>query len=156
MSPKLGTCTTETDTITVSPNSFGLLAGTYTGTITVMGAGETHQIQVTYTVLNPTPDLSTSPSSLSFSSVIFGGDPDPKTISVWNSGEEGSTLAWSAINNKLWLVMSPKLGTCTTETDTITVSPNSFGLLVGTYTGTITVMGAGETHQIPVTYTVTR
>jgi len=86
-----------------------------------------------------------SPSSMSFTGVQGGANPASQTLSVANSG--GGTLSWSVSDNAGWLSVSPTSGTCTTETDSVTVSTDTTGLAAGTYNGTITISAAGATNS---------
>ena len=101
-----------------------------------------------------TPDLSVSPLSLNFECDfgIFNPNPDPKTLSIRNSGE--GTLEWTITNNKLWISTNPLSGTSGTGNRDVTVSVLKGLMLRGTYTGTITVTSNGGTTNIPVWFTI--
>ena len=74
---------TNGGTITVTPTTAGLSAGTYTATVTVTadGAGGSPKaIPVTLTVDPPPPPaLAVSPSSLTFSATLGGANPAAQT-----------------------------------------------------------------------------
>ena len=146
---------TNAGTITVTPNTSGLTAGTYTTDVTIAapGAGGSPKtVAVTLTVDPPPPVLTTSPASLSFSGTAGAADPAAKTISVSNTG--GGTLNWTASESATWLSVSPGSGT---GAGTITVTPAIAGLAAGTYTTdvTVTATGAGGSPKtIPVTLTL--
>ena len=142
---------TAADTVTVTPSTAGLAAGTYTADVTVSAPGATGSpkaIPVTLT-LEGSPALSTSPAVLSFSATEGGSNPASKTISVANSG--GGTLSWTASEDAAWLAVSPASGT---NDGTVTVTPSITGLTAGTYTTDVTVSGAGSSNTIAVTLTV--
>jgi Domain of unknown function (DUF4082)/Concanavalin A-like lectin/glucanases superfamily/Fibronectin type III domain/Viral BACON domain/Bacterial Ig domain len=153
VSPASGT---NAGTITVTPTTTGLAAGTYTTDVTVSASGATGSpktIPVTLTVDPPAPPaLSVTPTSLAFSATQGGGDPAAKTLSVSNTG--GGSMDWTASESASWLGVSPASGT---NTGTITVTASIAGLAAGTYTTDVTVSASGATGSpktIPVTLTV--
>ncbi len=97
------------------------------------------------------PVLSASPSSLSFSASQGGNAPAPQSIGVSNAG--GGTLSWSATGNATWFSVAPSSGT---NGGSIAVSMSPAGLAAGTYTGAVTVAGAGSAgnKSIPVSLVV--
>ena len=150
VSPSSGT---NAGTMTVTPSTSGLAAGTYTEDITLAATGATGSpktVTVTLTLDPPTPPaLSVSPGSLSFSAAAGGSNPAPKTLSISNTG--GGSLDWTASESASWLSVSPGSGT---NAGTVTVTPSISGLAAGTYTEDITVAAAGATGS-PKTVTVT-
>jgi len=142
ISPSSGTSTGEQDTITVNYSTSGLVAGTYSGTITVTDANATNSpqtISVNVTV-NPQPSIiSVNTGSLS-PACTEGSDASSQTFRIWNLG--GGTLSYSISDNRNWLSVSPSSGTSTGEQDTITVTYSTSGLTAGTYSGTITITDA--------------
>ena len=159
LSPSSGTTTTETDVITVSVDTTGLFASTYSATITLTAVGATNspqQVAVTLTVIEPPPTISHSPESLTFTGVEGGANPAAQALTMTNAGE--GTLSWSASNDATWLSLSPASGTTTTETDVITASVDSDGFIAGVYTTTITLTALGATNspqQVLATLVVT-
>ncbi len=100
----------------------------------------------------PSPTIGVSPSSLSFTATVGGGNPASQSVSITNTG--GGTLNWSASSNASWLSVSPASGTAPS---TLTASVNISGLSAGTYNGTITITATGATNSplsVPVTLTV--
>jgi N,N-dimethylformamidase beta subunit-like, C-terminal/Domain of unknown function (DUF4082)/Concanavalin A-like lectin/glucanases superfamily/Fibronectin type III domain/Viral BACON domain/Bacterial Ig domain len=150
LSPTSGT---NAGTITVTPSTTGLAAGTYNTDITVgaTGAGGSPKtIPVTLTVDPPAPpSLSVTPASLAFTATAGGSDPAAKTLSVSNTG--GGSMDWTASESATWLSLSPASGT---NTGTITVTPSITGLAAGTYTTDVTVAATGASGS-PKTITVT-
>jgi hypothetical protein len=101
------------------------------------------------------PNISYSPSSLSFTATQGGDNPPIQAIGIWNSG--GQTLNWSTSDNAAWLSLSPTNGSSSGGTSNVIVSVNIFGLTAGSYTGMLTISASEATnaHQtIPVTLTV--
>jgi hypothetical protein len=98
----------------------------------------------------PSPVLSTTPSSLSFSATAGSSNPAAKGISVSNAG--GGTLNWTASDDAAWMSVSPTSGT---NAGTVNVSVDISGLSTGTYNGNVTVdAGSAGVKTIPVTLTV--
>ena len=144
-------------TVTVTPNTSGLTAGTYTANVTITAAGATgspRTVPVSLTVDPPPPGpaLAVTPGSLGFTGTQGGASPADRTVSVSNTG--GGTLQWTASDDAPWLTVSPASGT---NAGTITVSASIAGLTAGTHTAALTVSAAGATgspRTIPVTFTV--
>ncbi len=140
-------------TLTVTADPSSLSAGTYTGNVTVLSGSAVNSPQtlpVTFTVR--APSLGVAPQSLAFAGAYNGATPAAKTLSIANTG--GGQLTWSAAGNASWLKLSPASGVAPS---TLSVTADTTGLGVGTYTGTITVTAAGSLHspqQINVTLSV--
>ena len=80
--------------------------------------------------------LSLSKTSLAFG-LSSGGTPTPaQAVLVKNIGAEGTTLVWTALSNRAWLLVSPAGGT---GNGVLQIGVNGAGLGTGTYTGRITV-----------------
>ena len=128
--------------LSVSVNTAGLAAGTYTGTVTVTAAGATGSpktVAVTLTVNPATPVLAVTPASMSFTATAGGANPAAQTANVSNTG--GGTLNWTATDNQTWLNVSPASGT---GAGALSVVGQHAGLAAGTYTGTVTVTATGR------------
>jgi hypothetical protein len=100
----------------------------------------------------PSPALSVTPASLSFSATQGGTSPAAKTLSVSNPG--GGSMDWTASESASWLSLAPSSGT---NAGTITATPSISGLAAGTYTTDVTVTAAGASGSpktIAVTLTV--
>ncbi len=144
VSPATGTTPA---TLTVSSSVSGLAAGTFTGTITVTGNGLTTTVPVSFTV-NPSSTFTVTPASLTFSATVGGTSPAAQTLSV--SATPNTTFTASASGGS-WLTVSPTTGTTPAS---IVVASSLTGLAAGTFTGTITVTGAGSSRSIPVTFSI--
>jgi dUTPase len=151
-----GSGTGGTGNPTVSVNTAGLAAGTYTGAINVTAANAENtgaQINVTLNVIQ-TPGLGLSPTTMTFTGIPGGGNPASQTLAITNSG--GGTLNWSATSNQTWLTISQSSGTGAANPS---VSVNTTGLAVGSYSGTITLTASGATGSpgtVNVSLTVTQ
>jgi hypothetical protein len=153
LSPASGT---GNGSVTASVNVSGLAAGTYNAAITIAGSGATNTPQtvpVTLTVnAAPSPTISRSPSSLTFTATQGGANPASQNVSITNSGS--GTLSWTVSDNVNWLSLSPTSGT---GNGSVAASVNISGLAAGTYNGTITISATGATNTpqtVPVTLTV--
>lgn len=137
-------------TVTLSVNTGGLAAGTYTGTITVTAPGAVNTPRTATVTLTVTPPPSIQLSATSFTfSAPSGANPPDQTLGISNGG--GGTLAWSVADDATWLTVSPSTGT---EAGNVTLSVNSAAMAAGTYNGVITVSAAGASNT-PRTATVT-
>jgi glucose/arabinose dehydrogenase/PKD repeat protein len=100
----------------------------------------------------PPPNLSVSPTSLSFSGTAGAANPAARTISVANTG--GGTLSFTASDDASWLTVTPGTGTAPRD---LSVAANTAGLTAGTHTATVRVESAGvdgSPRLIPVTLTL--
>jgi hypothetical protein len=143
---------TNAGTVTVTPSTTGLAAGTYTTDVTIAAAGaggSPKTIPVTLTVDPPPPVLTVAPTTVAFSATAGGADPAPKTFDVSNTGS--GSMNWTATETASWLSVSPGSGT---DAGTVTVTPSIAGLTAGTYTTNITVTATGATGS-PKTVAVT-
>ena len=146
----------KTARVTISINTKGLAAGSYTATMTITtNNGDNASVPVTLTVTSgsTSPTMSLSPSSLTFSGTQGGANPAAKTLSITNTG--GGTLSWTVSDNAAWLSLSPASGTAP---GSATASVNTAGLAAGTYNATITATATGATNTpqaVAVTLTVT-
>ena len=150
ISHQSGTISTETDQITIGVNSAGMVAGTYTASVTILlqaGKSSERTILPVSVVVSDSPRLSVAPASLSFSAVAGGTNPMGQVLGVTNTG--GGTLTWSASDNVNWLSLAPVSGT---NNGTISATISVSGLAAGTYSGSITVNAtSGGTKNVPVT-----
>ncbi|MEZ5356403.1 MAG: malectin domain-containing carbohydrate-binding protein [Bryobacteraceae bacterium] len=144
-----GSGSTPAAAVTVSVVSSGLPTGVYNADITVSGNSQTRIIPVTLTV-GDAQNLDVAPLSLSFAAAANGPNPATKTLAVSNTGG-GAPIGWTATDDATWLTVSPGAGSTPA---TLTVTAITAGLAPGNYSATITVMGAGQTRTIPVTFDV--
>lgn len=144
-------------TVTVSLNTAGLAVGSYSGRIVVEAPG-VHGSPAIVTVsltLMPVPPamLEVSPEKLEFRGRQGAGNPEPKTLTIRNTG--GQPLTWTAQANVPWLTISRSSGALQAgERAELQVSANIAGLSAGTLTAQITIT-APEARNSPVTVNVT-
>jgi len=170
ISPPSGTISREQDQIAVQVNATGMAAGTYSGTVRITISDKNDRPQVTPvsvtlvvtagtpTVgsLTVTPSILLNPTSLSFSGVAGGPAPLAKPLTL--SNPTGGTLTWTLTETAAWLGLNISSGTTMTETDSISASVSTTGLVAGSYSTVITVTASGSSNSpqaIPVTLTVT-
>ncbi len=129
-----------------------LAAGTYQGTLQIIGPNNTVNVQVSLTVGN----IGVDKTSLQFSYQMQGTLPAAQTINLTGNATT-YTASFSPGSGGNWAIIAPTSGT---SPGAITVSPNPQvvpTLAAGTYTGTITITptSGSITSSIPVTVTLT-
>jgi hypothetical protein len=85
--------------------------------------------------------LSTVSLDFSYSSV-------QQALRVWNSGE--GTLEFSIKPRESWITASPSSGSCSNNQQTVQVSVDATGLLVGTNVGQLTISSSGGNSSVNV------
>ena len=128
---------TTPGTLVVSVNTRGLASGIYHGTITITPSGAAagpQMVPVTLTVGSPTTSsLRVTPRRLTFS---FSGTTDSGSKTVQVTSGSGAREFSVAASGGSWLNVSP---TSATTPATLTVSVDTHGLSMGTYSGMITL-----------------
>jgi hypothetical protein len=146
---------TTPGTLQVSVDPTGLAVGQYNGTILVSSTtvDSFELVAVTLTV-STLPNLSTSPTSMSFVYQIGGATPGTQMLSVTSdSGSPSVTASASTVSGGPWL---SAVGSGNTPFEVV-VSVNPTGLTAGPYSGTVTLTssGAGNSpYSVPVTLIV--
>ncbi len=156
VSPASGTSTGSTDkqSHTVSYDTAGLSAGTYTGHITVSDASASNSPQaITVSLTVQTAAAIALDKTTLTPTVTVGSDAADGTFQVWDTGD--LPLNYTVADDASWLSVAPTSGTSTGTGDkqTHTVSYDTSGLAAGTYTGHITVTDASASNS-PQTITV--
>ena len=132
--------------VSISVNTTGLTANTYTGTVTISAPGAASQVvNVTFVVSNM-PTISASPSSLTFNYTLGGTAPGAQMVTV--GGSSGLAISASAATvppGGSWLSATP-VSPATTP-GSVSVSVNLTNLTANTYTGTVTISAPGATSQ---------
>ena len=128
-------------------NGTGTLGGTPTISgnfpISINATNSVSSVSQNFTlrVAAANPNLSVSPSSLSFAYTINGAVPSAQSISV---GSSGSALSYTAsASGGTWLSAS---GSSTTP-GSVSVSVNASTLAAGTYNGTVTITSSGAANS---------
>ncbi|MGB2985444.1 MAG: hypothetical protein WBE26_06130, partial [Phycisphaerae bacterium] len=104
------------------------------------------------------PVIGLSPSSLTFTGMEMGPNPEGETIQLANTGI--GTLEWTVSGNADWLSVTPANGSTTTETDDLTISVDTVGATASEspYTAQIIVSASGAINSprtVNVTLTLT-
>src|SRR6266478_5799244 len=106
-----------------------------------------------YGVPNPSqPILSFSPANIAVSGTQGGPNPSPVQVTLTNIGN--GALTFTDSTDSVWLGVSPSTGTAPQN---LAVSTTVIGLTAGTYTGHVTITGAGaqgSPGDLTVTLTV--
>jgi uncharacterized protein (TIGR03437 family) len=137
-------------TATVTVNPAGLAPGTYTGAVTLAGAGQQFVVPVTVTVSSAKLAIEISQTALRFQVAAGATAPPGQSITVLNQGT--GSLNWSAKASALtgsWLSVAPSSGA---GGDAATVSVDPTGLAAGDYYGLVkfTATGAANSPQAAV------
>ncbi len=141
----------------VNISAFGV--GTYKGTITIdSGFGQKQAVGVTLSVVQP-PILNISNGWLNFTA-RKGTAPAAQRITLGVDNLNGPVTWGIASDSPSWLTVSPASGTIssTALTAAVTVSANTTGLKVGSYSGLLTVNAPGAIGtggKVTVNLTVT-
>jgi uncharacterized repeat protein (TIGR01451 family) len=95
--------------------------------------------------------LAVGSNALAFTSIYGQASIDPRQIAIRNSGD--GALTWTATADQPWIVLNSVSGEAPFNLD---VTPNSTGLIPGTYTGKVTITSNdGNAPQvIDVSYVV--
>jgi hypothetical protein len=142
--------------ISISADSAGLSAGTYSGTVVVASSDVANSpIPVAITLTVAPPALTLAPTALSFTAQAGGVAPAAQLLTT--SSSNGAVLGYSlsASSTQGWLSVKPTTGT---TPKSISISASPAGLSAGTYSGTVIVDSAGASNSpipLPVTFTVT-
>jgi len=142
--------------ISISADSAGLSAGTYSGTVVVASSDVANSpIPVAITLTVAPPALTLAPAALSFTAQAGGMAPAAQSLTA--SSSNGASLAYSlsASSKEGWLSVKPTTGTTSRS---ISISANPAGLSAGTYSGTVILDSPGASNSpipFPVTFTVT-
>jgi fibronectin type III domain protein len=154
---------TAPSTLTLTPTTGSLTAGTYNASVAVTSAPANNSpqaVSVTFTVSSaPVPLIGLSTTASSFSATTGGPDPEAQTVSVTNGG--AGTLSGLAVNVAYgvgeptgWLSASLSQ---TTAPSTLTLTATTGSLTEGTYTASIAVTSAAASNSpqfLDVTFTV--
>jgi hypothetical protein len=98
--------------VSVSISPEGLTAGVYSGDVIIQATGEGNApqiVMVSLRVIDPAaPQLTATPSSLTFNHTIGGTAPAAESVSI---GASGSALSYTAsASGGVWLAVTPASG----------------------------------------------
>jgi hypothetical protein len=152
VNPITGT-TPQTGLVTVDIEGLG--AGTYIDSFMVEAPDAENSpvwVTVTLTLVEPPPEIGVDPAQFFFNAVAGGDNPDPKTLTITNTG--GQTLNWTVSNLEAWLTLAPMSGT---DSGDVTLTVDITGLAFGEYYDTITVSDPAAENdpvQVPVNLSI--
>jgi hypothetical protein len=145
--------------LTISGNTSSLIAGSYSGTVTVYPTAGGAPLPINVQLFvggNGAGGLLVANPSLTFSS-IANGTPAPQTDPITYSG---GTVPYSASASASWIQLTSDTTSVPSQTVTgntgtnLTVAVNTTGLSATAYQGTITVTAANLMQTINVTLTI--
>jgi len=142
-------------TVTVLANPAGLSAQTYVGVLSVMVAGITQEVPVTF-VVTAAGSLQLSQSSIPWSYSSGGALPQATVVTVTSVGGAGTFTATAASVNS-WLLVNGATTASSSLPASLTIEPSSNLAQLGTgiYTGTVQLTGSdGSLAYLNVNLTV--
>lgn len=127
--------------VTVDASGMAGRDAAYTATITITCSDAYNNPQKASVALQlskePPPEISVSPTALTFSAQAGGSSPRAQTINIRNSGK--SVLNYTISDDASWLDVNPTSGSSSGENKGHTVTVNSSGMSEGNYAATITI-----------------
>lgn len=140
--------------ISISADSAGLSAGTYSGTVVVASSDVTNSpIPVAITLTVAPPPVTLAPAALSFTAQVGGVAPPDQLITTGSGNGAAIGFTLSASSAPGWLTAKPATGATGKP---ISISANPAGLAAGTYSGTVIVdCSAASNCPLPVPVTLT-
>jgi hypothetical protein len=138
--------------LTVTADASGLVAGTYSASITLSAPGASNSpVSIPVTLAVQSAALSVNPSSLTFFGAT-GLNATPQTLHVANLGT--GTLNWTANNTTSWLGLSATSGSAPSP---ISVAIDTSAIGTGSFSDTVTIASIGAADSpssIPVSLQV--
>jgi Carboxypeptidase regulatory-like domain/Viral BACON domain len=162
--------TGQSGSLGVTANISGLVAQTYSTTITISTSdsgnvvvqGNTQTFTVTLTVLPPCLLSTPSPATLAISLAQGQATSSALTVALNESGTCARPITWQASTSSAWLALTAASGTDGGAASSFGVNVSAVNVLPGTYTGTITITATdstgsavGNAQSVAVTLTVT-
>jgi hypothetical protein len=128
----------------VAVNTVGLIAGTYSDSVSVSAPAATNtpkKFAVTLTLAPPPPTIALIPDSLYFLAQQGGANPPGQTLNITTTQ---GILNWSATENSTWLTLSSYSGTAPSN---VTISIDNTGLLAGIHVDSIRISDPAATNS---------
>ncbi len=146
---------TTPSVVTVSANPTGLAAGTYQGTIEIVGAGLQVPVNVTLTVTSSGPSLSFTPTSATISGTAGNSTVQTATAILKNTGAN-ATSGFTLLADQTWLTASSANSTLSPGQSTaVVMMASAANLQPGTYTSHVTAQATGVSATFTVSFNVT-
>ncbi len=125
-------------TVTVTANPAGLVAGSYSGSITLTAQGYASvTVPVTFAVASSGKSLQATPGTVSVTADA-GGSVQQAVVDLLTT--DGANAGFTVSSNRPWLSALPTTGQTPA---TLTISVNPATLIAGNYSGTLTVTAPG-------------
>jgi hypothetical protein len=146
----------QTAQLTVNVSASNLTPGNYTGQVVLSGtdtnnttaSGSPQTITVNFVVLAPCTLPQPTSSSLSFTAVQGGSNPNAQSVNITASGNCSWPLNWRAnvLGSASWLHLSPTTGSLASsgQSNTLSVAPDITNLAPGSYSAQISVTAANS------------
>ena len=162
--------TGQSGSLGVTANISGLVAQTYSTTVTISASdsgnvavqGNTQTFTVTLTVLPPCLLSTPSPATLAISLAQGQATSSALTVALNESGTCARPVTWQASTSSSWLALTAASGTDGGAGSSFGVNVSAVNMLPGTYTGIITITATdstgsavGNAQSVAVTLTVT-
>lgn len=146
-----------TGQLIVSAKTFKVAAGTYNGTITIVGldsnnnqiSGSPQVVNVTVNIQPPCTITPPTSGSLAFTATQGSGDPAPQTLSLSATGNCAWPVGWHASGAPGWLGLSPASGSFSAngQSASISLAPTIASLAPSVYNATISVGATDSSNQ---------
>jgi hypothetical protein len=162
--------TGQSGSLGISANITGLVAKTYSTTVTITASdangvtvqGSTQPFTVTLTILPPCLLSTPTPATLAFSLPQGQTSSSALPVGLSESGTCARPVAWHASPSSSWLALTATSGTDSGAGISFGVNASAVNVTPGTYTGTITITATdsngstvGSAQTVTVTLTVT-
>ena len=161
--------TGQSGSLGISANIAGLVAGTYSTTVTIAASdangvtvqGSTQPFTVTLTILPPCLLSTPAPATLAFSLSQGQTSSSALPVGLSESGTCARPVAWHASTISSWLALTATSGADTGAGIAFGVNASAVNVTPGTYTGTIAIAATdsngsvvGGAQTVAVTLTV--
>ncbi len=155
--------------LAIHVNTNALSSGTYSAQVTVTAtdssgaqvSGSPQFFTVTVKVLQPCA-LQITPNNITFSVVLLNPNPPDQRMMLSESGNCARPVSWTAAvdaNSRAWLGVNNSSGQDNGSGSPIEIHVNTQGMIIGKYTGRITIYaygnGGAPVQSSPQTVTVT-
>ncbi len=148
--------TGQSGSLGVNSNVTGLVAGSYSTTVTISASdasavavqGSTQTFTVTLTVLPPCVLSPPSLARLAFSLAQGQATSTALNVALSESGTCARPVTWQASTSSPWLALTATSGTDSGTGSTFGVNASAVNELPGTYTGTITITATDSTGSV--------
>ncbi|MHC4646278.1 MAG: outer membrane protein assembly factor BamB family protein [Planctomycetota bacterium] len=136
--PRSGQSAGEVNEVVLSVDANSLQADDYTCVLAVSDADAINSPQhVTVRLHIGTPLIGARPTVFDFVCPLYGSNPEPQILSIWN--DDVGTLNWELTEDCNWLEVWPSSGQASAEENEVAVRVDANTLEVGQYTCVLTI-----------------